>query len=99
MENLNLADLNLSLEESRDIIEFLAKKRNIKNYKHKSSNELLQAIKENKNNQQQKIKSKNQKRIDIIREELKELNYKLSKSELKEIKKNLYNIEKRNQFK
>ena len=26
MENLNLPDLNLSLEESRDIIEFLAKK-------------------------------------------------------------------------
>ena len=62
------------------------------------SNELLRAIKENKNNQQQKIKSKNKKRIDIIREELKELSYKLSKSELKEIKKNLYNIEKRNQF-
>ena len=36
--------------------------------------------------------------MDIIREELKELSYKLSKSELKEIKKNLYNIEKRNQF-
>ena len=62
------------------------------------SNELLCAIKENKNNQQQKNKSKNKKRIDIIREELKELSYKLSKSELKEIKKNLYNIEKRNQF-
>ena len=98
MENLNLADLNLSLEESRDIIEFLAKKRNIKNYNCKSSNELLRVIKENKNNQQQKIKSKNKKRIDIIREELKELSYKLSKSELKETKKNLYNIEKRNQF-
>ena len=27
MKNLNLADLNLSLEESRDIIEFLAKKK------------------------------------------------------------------------
>ena len=26
MENLNLADLNLSLEESRDIIEFLSQK-------------------------------------------------------------------------
>ena len=65
MENLNLTDLNLSLEESRDIIEFLARKRNIKNYKRKSSNELLRAIKENKNNQQQ---SKNKKRIDIIRE-------------------------------
>ena len=96
MENLNLADLNLSLEESRDIIEFLARKRNIKNYKHKSSNELLNAIKEN--NQQQKIKSKNKKIIDFIREELKELSYKISKNELKEIKKNLYNIEKRNQF-
>ena len=62
MENLNLADLNLSLEESRDIIEFLAKKRNIKNYKRNSSNELLRAIEENKNNQQQKIKSKNKKK-------------------------------------
>ena len=30
MENLNLADLKLSQEESRDIIEILAKKRNIK---------------------------------------------------------------------
>ena len=96
MENLNLADLNLSLEESRDIIEFLAKKRNIKNYKRKSSNELLHTIKEN--NQQQKIKSKNRKRIDIIRKELKEINYKLPQSELKVIKKNLFNIEKRNQF-
>ena len=92
MENLNLADLNLSLEKSRDIIEFLARKRNIKNYKRKLSNELLQAIKEN--NQQQNIKSKNKKRINIIREELKESSYKLSRSELKEIKKNLYNIEK-----
>ena len=53
MDNLNLADLNLSSEESRDIIEFLARKRNIKNYKRKSSNELLRAIKENKNNKQQ----------------------------------------------
>ena len=95
MDNLNLTDLNLSSEESRDIIEFLARKRNIKNYKHKSSNELLHAIKENKNNQQQ---SKNKKRIDIIREELKEPSYKLSNSELKEIKKNLYNIEKGKQF-
>ena len=86
MENLNLADLNLSLEESRDIIEFLTQKRDIKNYKRKSSNELLHVIKENKNNQQQKIKSKNKERIDIITEKLKELSYKLSKSELKKSK-------------
>ena len=38
------------------------------------------------------------KRIDTVREELKDLSYKLSRSELKEIKKNLYSIEKRNQF-
>ena len=95
MENRNSVDLKLSQEESRDIIEFLARKRNIKSYKHKSGNELLQAIKENKDNQKQ---SKNKERIDDIREDLKDLSYKLSKSELKEIRKNLYNIEKRNQF-
>ena len=90
--NIKLQDLNLSLKEERDIIEFIARKRNIKNYKRKSINKLLQTIKENKGNQKQ---SKNKKRIDIIREELKDLRYKLSRSELKEIKKNLYNIEKR----
>ena len=84
MGNLNLADLKLSQEESRDIIEFLARKRNIKNYKRKSSNELLHAMKEN--NQQQKIESKNKKRINTIREELKDLSYQLSRSELKELK-------------
>ena len=45
--NLNLKDLKLSKEDSRDIIELLAKKRNIKNYKRKSDDKLLQAIKEN----------------------------------------------------
>ena len=48
MENLDLADLTLSQEDSRDIIELLARKRNIKNYKRKSNDKLLQAIKENK---------------------------------------------------
>ena len=93
--NTKLQDLDLSLEEERDIIKFIARKRNIKYYKRKSTSELLQAIKENKGNQKQ---SKNKKRIDDIRENLKDLSYKLSKSELKEIKKNLYNIEKRKQF-
>ena len=93
--NIKLQDLDLSLEEERDIIEFIARKRNIKNYKRKSTNKLLQTIKENKGNQKQ---SKNKKRIDDIRDGLKDLSYKLSKSELKEIKKNLYNIEKRTQL-
>ena len=66
--NIKLQDLNLSLKEERDIIEFIARKRNIKNNKRKSTNKLLQTIKENKGNQKQ---SKNKKRIDIIREDLK----------------------------
>ena len=95
MEDLKLKDLNLSLEESRYIIEFLARKRGVNNYKRKSNDELLNALKEfekqekSKNNQQQII-SKNKERIEIIREQLRELAYKLSKSELKEIKKRLY---------
>ena len=70
---------------------FLAKKRTIKNYKHKSSYELLQAIKENKDKEQQ---SRNKKRMDIIREKLNNF----LRIESKEIRKNFYNIEKRNQF-
>ena len=83
MEDLKLKDLTLSLEESRYIIEFLARKRGVNNYKHKSNDDI----------KQQKIKSKNKERIDVIKEELKELSYKLSKGELKEIKKNHYQIE------
>ena len=52
MENLDLIHFYLSPKESRDMIEFLAKKRKIKNYKRKSINELLQAIKENKDKEQ-----------------------------------------------
>ena len=91
--------MSLSQEESRNLarylVEYLAKMRNIKNYKRKSNDKLLQAIKENKNNKQQ---SKNKEKIDDIRKNLKDLSHKLSRSELKEIKKNLYNIEKRKQF-
>ena len=59
---------------------------NIKNYERKSDNKLLCTIKTN---------NQNRKRIDIIREELKDSSYKLSKRELKEIKNNLYNKDKR----
>ena len=45
-----------------------------------------------KNNQQQII-SKNKERIEIIREQLKGLGYKLIRDELKEIKKRLYKVE------
>ena len=87
--------MKLSQEDLRDIIELLAKKRNIKKYKHKSNDKLLEAIKEIKINKQQ---HKNKERIDNIREDLKDLSYKLSKDNLQKIKENLYNIEKTKQF-
>ena len=74
MEDLNLKDLNLTLQESKDVIRFLTRKRGVNNYKRKSNDELLHALKEsekqekNKNNQQQQAKSKNQEKIEVIRE-------------------------------
>ena len=46
----------------------------------------------------QQILSNTKKRIEIIREKLKELCHKLSKSELKKIKKHLYNIENKKEL-
>ena len=89
MADIKLGDLYLSKEESKDIIEFLAKKRNIKNYKSKSSDRLYKIFEK---------QSKNKKRINDIRDELKDPTYNISKSESEEIKKTLYNIEKRNKI-
>ena len=77
MENIKLGDLYLSRKEPTNIIEFRAKMRNIKNYKSKSSDKLYEIFKK---------QSKNKKRIDNIGEHLKDLSYKLSKSEFKNIK-------------
>ena len=86
MENIKLGDLYLSKEESKDIIEFLTKKRNIKNYKNKSSDRLYKIFKK---------QSKNKKRIGDIKDQLKNQTYNIPKSESKHIKRTLYNIEKR----
>ena len=120
--NIKLQDLDLSLEEERDIIEFIAQKRgvttkkllsNIKPNPERKNNQILTPKKplknpERKNNQNltpekplknlkpnnnQNLTSTNNESIGIIREELKELAYKLSKSELKEIKRSLYIVE------
>ena len=85
MDSIKLGDLYLSKEESKDIIELLAKMRNIKNYKSKSSDKLYNIFKK---------QSKNKTRIDDIREELKNPTYNILKSKSKDIKRNLYNIEK-----
>ena len=58
MDSIKLGDLYLSKEEAKDVIEFLTKKRNIKNYKSKSSDTLYTIFKK---------QSKNKKRIDDIK--------------------------------
>ena len=92
MANIKLGDLYLSKEESKEIIELLTKKRNIKNYKSKSGNRLYNIFKK---------QSKNKKRIDDIRKEsinpkyeLINSKYNILKRESKYIKRNLFNIEK-----
>ena len=59
MENIKLGDLYLSKKESPSIVEFLAKMRNINDYKSKSSDRLYEIFKK---------QSKNKERIDNIRE-------------------------------
>ena len=85
MDNIKLGDLYLSKSKLDDIVQLVAKKRHIKNYQNKSNDSLYKIFKK---------QSKNKKRIDNIREYLKDLSYKLSKSEHKDIKTKLYNIEK-----
>ena len=89
MASIKLGDLYLSKEESKDIIELLAKKRNIKNHKSKSSDRLYNIFKK---------QSENKKRINDIREELKNPKYSISKGESKDVKRNLYNIEKQREI-
>ena len=64
MENIKPGDSYLSKKGSRNIIEFLAKMRNINDYKSKSNDRLHEIFKK---------QSKNKERIDNIREDLKDL--------------------------
>ena len=57
MENIKLGDLYLSKSELDDIVQLVAKKRNIKNYRSKSSDRLYNIFKK---------QSKNKKRTDDI---------------------------------
>ena len=58
-ESIDLKDLDLSLEESRDIIEFLARKRNVSNYERMPNKELLSTLKKTPQEQPKLGKRKN----------------------------------------
>ena len=62
MASIKLEDLYLSTDELKDVKQLVAKKRNIKNYKNKSSNRLYKIFKK---------QSKNKKKTDDVRDQLK----------------------------
>ena len=86
MASIKLVDLYLPTDELKDVMQLVAKKRNIKNHKNKSSNRFYKIFKK---------QSKNKKKIDDIIDELKKPTYNISKSESNDIKRTLYNIEKK----
>ena len=91
---------NLTYEKPSKV----AKSENVTSQKHKNTQNLTyekpsKVTKfENLTSQKQQILSNTKKRIEIIIEKLKELHHKLSKSELNEIKKHLYNIENKKEL-
>ena len=80
----SLQNLNISSEESKGIAELLARKRGIKDYESMSKDKLLSALKASER--------KSETRTEKIREQIKKLQHEFSKSEIKEIKKNLHEI-------
>ena len=76
-----------------EITQNLTLHRPIKIEKRRKTQNLTPQKQEKSKTNQQQTKSKNKERIEVIREQLRELAYKLSKSELKEIKKPLYKVE------
>ena len=97
MSNL-LEDLGLTLEDLKEIVEA----RGIKNYESMSKDELLSAInlskKAKKAKKQKTVKKQktsfSKARIEDVREEFNESRYKFSRLKIKEIRENLYKIEK-----
>ena len=77
MRPVSLKNFILSPEESRDLAELLAHRRGINNYENMSNDNLLGAL----------MTSENDTRIEEIREEIKTLQYKFSRQEVREIKK------------
>ena len=65
-ESMNLKNLDLSLEESRDIIEFLARTRNVSNYECMTNEELLSTLKKKTYLPQKPLKLGKRKNTQIL---------------------------------
>ena len=90
-QNLTKTQKNLIKTKTQQKSLKLKKRKNTQNLTHEKPSKLAKS--ENLISRKQQILSRTKKRIETIREKLKELCHKLSKSELKEIRKHLYNIE------
>ena len=65
-ESMNLKDLDLSLEESRDIIKFLARRRNVSKYERTTNEELLSTLKKKAYLPQKPLKLGKRKNTQIL---------------------------------
>ena len=88
MASIKLENLYLSKYELKDVMQLAAKKEILRTIKINRVIDCIYFI--------FKKQSKNKRRIDDIKDELKNLTYDISKSESKDIKRTLYNIVKRN---
>ena len=99
MKSVSLEDLDLPPEESKEIVELLARKRGINNYESMSDDRLLDAISSSKPTKTFKIPKFLKVRIREIEIEFKKSKYKLPKLIRDKIRKNLYEIKgKKNSF-
>ena len=85
MPNPSLKELSLSPEELNKVSKLLAKEKGMEDYECMFENNLLSALKASE--------SKTKTRTENIREVVKELQHKFSKSKINVIKRNLYRIE------
>ena len=99
MRSLSLRDLKLSSKESKEIAELLARKRGIKGYKNMREDKLLNALTSSKPVKKYEKPNFSKARIGKIEKKFNELKYRFSKSKIKEISRNLYEIRiKKNLF-
>ena len=95
MKGVSLTDLNLSPEESKEIVELLARKRGIKDYESMSENRLSDANISSKPAKKSEKSKFLKARIGEIEREFKKSKYDLLKPIRDEIRRRLYEIKNR----
>ena len=92
MQSPALRDLNLSSEEIKEIAQLLTRKRGIKVYKSTPEDRLLNAIILSKPAEKSEKSRFSKIRIGEIEKEFNKQRHKFSKSKIKGIKRNIYEI-------